>query len=662
MATTDSAPAAAPPPPTRWAKWRERWQNQGQRVMLQVLALAVIWGLAWFAWGSLNAWGRYQAKQQLAEALATANPAVMAWLSAPVEGLQPMVADPLLLDALQTPLGLASPAAARALAAQAERLGDPDLLLFDVKTGRTLTLPGSLAPAAELLKRLTDLPPTTAKLVAGGTRSGMFYWAWRVPLPEAYQIYALRVQSVRQLAAAWRQHDLPTPMTLTLQLPHAEGTGFWQQTEPLRLTLTEPPAAVAQTAWSRVFPEVGLTVTFLQALPPVARLAKTLVVLWALAASLAVLWPYTAPVRAALWAKLGPRLLPLLQRLEVLWNRVGGGQALATLLAKLMGRAVGLIGRARPEPEAQRPAWETKTVAAAQPIDLVAGPGAYSAADFGRALPNNRPLLKPKLKPLAPKEALAATAPQPEPEPDPDVLKDRIMRCIRQGLVELLYQPMYRNSDNAVEGNEVLARLADVSGVIAPGQFLPVLGAMGQVSALDALVFEKVIEQHFAAGRSPTVMLSLNISGTSLEDLGYLRDVAKRGPNVLKHLMFEVRSNEVVRDPNALQLLKALQRQGARVAVDYFGGGSAMVEASKALGIDYIKMDMMRFTSSGDLRKEFQDVCSLAERLKLPVVVEKIEDKETQTLARQAGATLLQGYGLSKPGSSLITLPLDAKL
>ncbi len=640
----------------------------GKEIILKGLALIMVWGLGAFAWGSLNAWHKYKNKQRLEIAILAAQPMVTDWLQAPLQPLEQIAATPEFIATLQTPLGLASPAAERALAQVTSPQADPDLFLYDAASGQTLLPLGFTPPAAEVFTALTKLPSTTAKLITAGSRTGMVYYALRLPTQPQQQVYAIRARSIRQLATAFQQTPVADEVTLQLQLPHTEGTATWHQNEPLRLQIGSAAPALVEGLASPVFPNVQLQSAFTKLPAGVAWGLRAIIILWVLCGTLLVLWPYTAGVRAVLWQRVAPWLGPLAAKLQQLW------EMLANLkLPKLnLGKLAEIFKAWQTNANNPATSWSSSTATQANPVaELIAGPGTYSAADFGSGnMAVTTPASnRPKLKPLGQtavqsiEKDLASGKPLNESEEvSPDVLKARVQRCIRQGLLELLYQPMYRNDNGAVEGNEILARLADASGPIAPGQFIPVLAALNQISSLDALVFEHTMSAHFAAGKSPPVMLSLNISGTSLEDLGYLRDVAQRGPSVLKHLMFEVRSNEVVRDPNALQLLKALQRQGGRVAVDYFGGGNAMIEASKALGIDYIKIDVMRFSSSSALKNEFNEVCALASKIGLAVVVEKIEDKEMESLARRAGATLLQGYGMGKPTPTMMTLPLSAKM
>ncbi len=655
MANTNATPdhnAGTLPAPQRGLKaalgrdrWQRWWQAQGREVTRQALALVCIGGLTAFGWGSLQAWSVYRQKQHLQTELEQQGPALARWMAEPFDQLKPVAEDLQLQAALQTPLGLAGPAAERALQRWEGLAEQSDVVLYDANTGRTLPLGLSQVPSAELLRRVADLPAVPQRLIAAGFRNGMLTYVVPIPTTLAQRVYLILTLSVRQRATEWQQRPSPDNAMLALRLPHLEQPIVWRQDEPLRFEAVQggtQPQPLQATMPLATLPDVQALLIQEGPLPLVGWLPQLLVLLWGLAASLAVLWPHTAPMRR--------RLAGPMQRLVV-----GPWQKAMLGFAAISRRVV------KERAATQTPSWDAAETE-------LAGPGDYSASDFRNSTKANPYRNRPKLKPRPPEVSVQAVAGFHNPAAtapllpsDLEIMMKRVQRCMRQGMVELMYQPIYNCKTNDVDANEILARLRDEEGLLSPAQFLPVLQQMGELAALDSLVFTRLIDEHFAAGKRPPVLLSINVSGTSLDDLTYLRDVATRGEGILKRLIFEVRSSEVVRDPKALQLLKALQRQGGKVAVDYFGGGKAMLQATKALGIDMLKIDMMAFYKTKDLKREFAEVCDEALRLGLPVVVEKIEDAEMDALARRVGAQMLQGYGLGKPASSLATLPLSAR-
>jgi EAL domain-containing protein (putative c-di-GMP-specific phosphodiesterase class I) len=235
-----------------------------------------------------------------------------------------------------------------------------------------------------------------------------------------------------------------------------------------------------------------------------------------------------------------------------------------------------------------------------------------------------------------------------------------IEECLRENRIKLLYQTVYRIADNAAVMHEVFARLVTPEGrVMQPAEFLPVATEYRLMLELDLAVFRKVMAEHFDGGGTPLTPLALNISSTSLDGVAYLQEMANQGPRVLQKLAFEVRSQEMIKDPKAMRLLKDLQKHGGNLAVDYFGGGTGMLEASKTMGFNYVKLDCARFYANDEGKKELIVLCQKAQQLDLPVILEKVGSEAMQTFARKVGANFMQGYALNIPRTELSIVPLS---
>ena len=673
--------------------WMVNLRAEWRAYLTAVLGLLLIWGVASFGWGSLNEWAKRKALQELDKALVVAEAPLGIWLEAALLPLDPLIEDPLLMRLPQLSLGLASPAAQRWMDDTTQAPLLKDLVLADFATGRTLFAVGNSSPPAELLARLAALeaPNGRALLMASGRSNAMFYFVQ--PLPTADTTMLILPKSLRQIGAFAPKLALPPSTTVTLNFPHANGQwARWNFFDPLRLEtveeeVLESPEYLAINRQLPGFSDVVIQAQWQGVYPPPPLMGFVAILGWATLMSVAVLWRWLKPWVALAKTKMTPITTPLVQGMQKV---LAGPLGLLTRLGQMFGktikkgvtstqqviRTVGpkWLGGGQSDPDNWRKSGNDEE---SKPT-LTHGPGDFAPYDFKNAEALDTPQKKefrsgrlPILKPINAHDTRPnrkeASVELPETVTSTDLLEQenealnaRVIRCLNEGLLELMYQPMYALADGSVYANEVLARLADQIGQISPAQFIPLLGRMGKLSELDALVFEKVMAQHFN-GRVASTMLSLNISGNSLEDLDYLREVATQGQGVLQHLIFEVRSNEIVRDPNALKLLKTLQRQGAKVAIDYFGGGAGMVQATKEIGLDLIKADAKRVTDK-DSKKDLLEMCFAAAKLDFPVVLEKVEDVRMEDFARRSGIKLLQGYSLGKPGPTLTTLPLTARL
>lgn len=676
--------------------WMVALRDDWRAYLLAFLSLFLIWGVASFGWGSINAWAKRKANQELYTALAIATPPVKAWLGMPLEPLAALVADPLLQTLPHMPLGLASPAAQRWMDIQTSKPEWRDVVLTDFATGRTLMALGNTPPPPEMLAQMAVLDKHNTgapRVLASGRSNAMLYYG--MALPEASATVVILPRSLRQLAGFAPKVAVPVSITVTLNMPHANGqVARWNPTDPMRLetvpdTEVAAPMFLSQLKKVNGFAGVTMQAEWIEPYPPAPVLAFVAIGVWGVLMSIVVLWRWLKPVVAWSNQKLSPVLGPVgkgvnaarakmaapMGKVNAMLASVGNAAKHVALQMKaILAKIFPLWAKSnlKKDPNNWRRSGTDESSEA-----LTDGPGGFVPRDFSGAVAAGNPsvavpmspLKVATLKPLG-SEHKAPIKPKLNTdkraldevfaEDDEEVLIMRIVRCMNEGLVELLYQPMYDVRTGSVYANEVLARLADNQGQISPAEFLPVLGSMGKLSELDALVFEKVIATHFHDKVSP-IPLSLNVSGNSLEDLGYLREIAAQGPTILQHFIFEVRSNEVVRDPNALKLLKTLQRQGARVAIDYFGGGAGMVQATKAIGLDVIKADTKRVVDKMG-KKDLLEMCLAAAKLKVPVVLEKVEDSRMEDFAKRAGVQYVQGYSLGKPLSTLTTLPLSAKM
>ncbi len=254
------------------------------------------------------------------------------------------------------------------------------------------------------------------------------------------------------------------------------------------------------------------------------------------------------------------------------------------------------------------------------------------------------------------------TAPAPEEKPavtprlpDEDV-RALVHQALEHDLLQLAYQPIYQTSDSMPALHEVYVRLPGIGAGTEAHNFLPQAAKLGLLPQIDAQVFRKVLATHFAEDYAPSTPLALNLSATTLDDLSYMEELFKvADPRILRNLIFEVRSGELLKDPNTLAYLRKCQSHGIRLAVDYFGGGKSMLETSKQLGFDFIKLDALHFWFDLPRRKELIGLARVAAHLHLPLILEKIENVQMEVMARKVGIPLLQGYNLRRPGPELVT-------
>lgn len=656
----------------------------------KLLMLMAIWGAAVFLWGTFGAWTRTQheaSERGIAEAQTGR---FRVWLDGAIAPLQRLATDGRLAAGMDLPAGVESLPIQRVLYEYAYLTNQSEVYVVDMLKRRVGRTASATPLPPEVLARLEQLPDVERMVMGLGQRNGQMLLIHKVKAPLPQRLLVMVPVSLMTLGANEPAAALPGERTLSVVVPHTTGWAQWRTgatsfdfDEALSGAMDggdriyEVPPHLTVLAPVRGIPDVWLAVEGPGAISGTRLLPQLLVGLWAVVMSALVLLNNKAQ-RAKLAGLLGPVMGPL-------------------------GKVVGPIGGALGAVTAAIGAkW--RDAQAAPP--LVAGPGAFGAEDFvgvdelakrenlAKRKPKGSDALRlaqttaaapekverrakvrggisaqrpggPPMKwpedqapaPLKPKSEMV------EPTIDNDDMRAVVEDCLRKKRVKLLYQPIIRAGDNMPVMHEVYARLVREDGIVIPPDiFLPIAIKHKLALELDLVVLRKVVNEHFIGGSTPATPLALNISSTSLDGIAYLQEMTNQGPRVLQKMSFEVRSQEMIRDPKALRLLKDLQKHGGNLAVDYFGGGIAMLDASKAMGFNYVKLNCMRLSGTDAGKKEMIMLCHHAQKIGLPIIMEMIGDKEAYDFSKRAGAEFLQGYALMRPQDNLTIRPLTPDL
>ena len=652
--------------------------------------LMVIWGAAVFLWGTFGAWTRIQYINNEIGVIQAHMPRLEAWLQAAVQPLARLANDGRLATGMELPAGVESLPVQRVLYEYSYLTNQTEVYAVDMlrhRIGRT----ASASPLPEtVMERLSDLPDAEMMVMGIGQRNGQLLLIHKVKAPLPQRLYVMVPMSLTTLVTTQPPLHLPAKRTLILVFAHASGWAEWREGEagfvsddmlthamnahdksyetPDHLTLVRPMPNLPG-AWAALEGPAAVSGARL--------LSQLLVGLWAVMMSVIVLWGSSAAYRNKLMGVAGPMMAPLGKIIGPLQASVG--RMVESISSKLRDARevpplvagpgvfdkddfVSLDELSQKSNAAKRKPKGSSALKLAQTAAAVPEKVERRARPRGEISPQQQsgaPMLWPTDQaPLPPKPK-----PAEEPVVDNEDMRAVVEDCLRKKRVKLLYQPIIRAGDNMPVMHEVYARLVKQDGqIISPDVFLPIAIKHRLALELDLVVLRKVVNEHFIGGSGPTTPLALNISSTSLDGIAYLQEMTNQGPRVLQKMSFEVRSQEMIRDPKALRLLKDLQKHGGNLAVDYFGGGTAMLDASKAMGFNYVKLNCMRMISTDAGKKEMITLCHHAQKIGLPIIMEMIADKTSYEFSRRTGAEFLQGYALMLPQDTMTTSPLTPDL
>lgn len=224
---------------------------------------------------------------------------------------------------------------------------------------------------------------------------------------------------------------------------------------------------------------------------------------------------------------------------------------------------------------------------------------------------------------------------------------------------ELYYQPEYDLRTGEVRCAEALLRWKRGGRrVLAPGEFLPLLEASGDIQSAGAWVIQTACRDlgKWRAGAHPLKRVSVNISGCQLETdelLGVIEEALSRERVPAYALEIEVSECDVFeRPPRVRALLERIRALGVRIAVDDFGTGRASLTGLYEVPFDTMKIDpsfVHNLEDSEKCQMVTSSMICLGQQLGIEVVAEGVETRAQGDILLGYGCDVAQGYFYRSP-------------
>ena len=239
------------------------------------------------------------------------------------------------------------------------------------------------------------------------------------------------------------------------------------------------------------------------------------------------------------------------------------------------------------------------------------------------------------------------------------MLGARLQSAIRQGELQLHYQPQISGLNWQVLGFEALLRWQDAElGMIAPKVFIQAAEELGLIVELGAFVLDAACRQARAwldagvAGFS----IAVNISPLQLQRPDFVEGVrAVLAKFELPARCIELELTESVMMENVEQTIatmQALKEIGVRFALDDFGTGYSSLNYLRRFPIDCLKVDQS-FVGDVTSDKGSAGICraviALGHQLGMQVLAEGVETAAQVAYLKRNDCDLFQGFYFSKP-------------
>ncbi|MDY7117362.1 EAL domain-containing protein [Halomonas sp. SSL-5] len=236
---------------------------------------------------------------------------------------------------------------------------------------------------------------------------------------------------------------------------------------------------------------------------------------------------------------------------------------------------------------------------------------------------------------------------------------ERLQQALEKEEFVLHYQPKVNMRSGEVIGAEALIRWAHPErGLLAPGQFLPIIEEHALTEALGEWVIRRALSQVAAWRREGLALpVSVNMAARHLRQ----RELPARLAALLAEqpslpagsLELEILETSALGDLALIsELLEACRRLGVQVSLDDFGTGYSSLTYLKRLPAGTVKIDQSFVCDILDAPEDIKiltGVLGLAEAFERQVIAEGVETLDHGQLLLSLGCELGQGYGIARP-------------
>ncbi|MBF0471793.1 MAG: EAL domain-containing protein, partial [Gammaproteobacteria bacterium] len=236
---------------------------------------------------------------------------------------------------------------------------------------------------------------------------------------------------------------------------------------------------------------------------------------------------------------------------------------------------------------------------------------------------------------------------------------ERLVAAVRDGEMELYYQPKIHLRRGEVVGAEALIRWNHPTrGVLPPAEFLPIIDNHPLIATIGEWVLEVALQQLQQWQRAGVnLLLSINVAAYQLQQKGFvphLEAALARYPEVSpRTLVLEILETTALDDvSHSSEVVLACRELGVGVSLDDFGTGYSSLAYLRQLPVTEIKIDQSFVRDMLHDPADFSivnGVLGMSEAFQIEVVAEGVETEEQGVLLIQAGCRYAQGYAIARP-------------
>ena len=227
--------------------------------------------------------------------------------------------------------------------------------------------------------------------------------------------------------------------------------------------------------------------------------------------------------------------------------------------------------------------------------------------------------------------------------------------AIKDGQMQLYYQPVVSSSTQEVAGFEALLRwFHPQRGSVSPAEFIPVAEASGQIGEIGAWVLEQACKD--ASGWPDHLWVAVNVSPVQFKHRNLIQDISKALQAAKlppERLELEITEGVLLHNTETtLNTLQTIHSFGVHISMDDFGTGYSSLSYLRMFKFDKVKIDqsfICDLHQTHDAQAMIGAITSMCANLGIKTTAEGVETSEQLDILIQQKCSLLQGYLFGRP-------------
>ncbi len=221
----------------------------------------------------------------------------------------------------------------------------------------------------------------------------------------------------------------------------------------------------------------------------------------------------------------------------------------------------------------------------------------------------------------------------------------------------LVIQPVISVEDGSILGGETLLRWKFQGEDISPEIFIPILERENMIHQVGRWVFEETVSTCLGIiSHYPDFYLTYNVSLHQMSDVKltkFMKEILVKYQLDGSHLVAEMTESFMDEQPEKLlKFVEMCDDMGIRIALDDFGSGYSSLRMLLQYPSNIIKLDrslLEEMMESDDKKNFISSIVYACHRFGKKVCMEGVETPEQDSMIKDSGCDMIQGYYYYKP-------------